>query len=81
MQVATSKQFASGQVCAFPWLPAINKLTEAEAVRRGELPMQVLMQDTTVSDLQKAAEWENVADYLEGITEQHLNVHVPLLKH
>ena len=46
----------------------------------GRMLVQVLMEDTTVSDLQKAAEWEDVAVYLESITEQQLDVYVPLHK-
>ncbi len=80
MQINTSKQLATGQVCAYPWLHAVNKMLEAEAVRRGEPPMQRILDDTTDDDLQHAANWAEVASYLDTITMDNMNVHVPLLR-
>lgn len=68
---------ATGHVCAFPWLHAINKMLEAEAVRRGFPPMQAVVEDTSVDDLQHAANWTAVATYLETITLATLDVHLP----
>ena len=80
MQISTTKQLCTGMVVGFPWLPAINKLVEAEGVRRGESPMQAFVEDTSGSDLQHAADWTDVDQYLESITERDMNRHVPLLK-
>ncbi|DBB00809.1 TPA: hypothetical protein ACH3X1_000738 [Trebouxia sp. C0004] len=38
--ISTSKQVATGHVCVFPWIPTVNKVLEAEAVRRGHPPLQ-----------------------------------------
>ena len=81
LQITTTKQLGTGMVCAFPWMPAINKLVEAEAVRQGEPPMQTFIEDTSVSDLQHAADWADVEHYLQGITEENMNIHLPLLQH
>ena len=80
MQISTTKQLCTGMVVGFPWLPAINKLVEAEGVRRGEPPMQAFVEDTSGSDLQHAADWTDVDQYLISITERDMNRHVPLLK-
>lgn len=68
---------ATGHVCAFPWLHAANKLLEAEAVRRGFPPMQVVVEDTSVDDLHHAASWTAVGTYLEKITLDTVDVHLP----
>ncbi|DBA95502.1 TPA: hypothetical protein ACH3X3_013360 [Trebouxia sp. C0006] len=78
--IHTSKQLAVAQVCGFPWLPAVNKMLEAEAVRRGEPPMRTLLEDTTLDDLENAANWAEVATYLTTITVQDLNLYVPLIQ-
>ena len=55
-------------------------MLEAEAVRRGEPPMRVLLEDLSLDDLQNAANWAEVATYLTTITVDDLNLHVPLIK-
>ncbi|DBA78406.1 TPA: hypothetical protein ACH3X2_007903 [Trebouxia sp. C0005] len=75
--ISTSKQIATGHVCAFPWIPTVYKLLEAEAVRRGHPPMQTYIEDTSVDDLHHAANFTAVASYLETITLESLEVHVP----
>jgi len=80
VQIHTSKQLAVAQVCGFPWLPAVNKMLEAEAVRRGEPPMRTLLEDRTLDDLENAANWAEVSTYLTTITVQDLNLYVPLLQ-
>ena len=41
--------------------------------------MQAVIEDTSVCDLQHAANWTDLIHYLEGITIDSLDVHVPLL--
>ena len=69
---------ATGQVCAFPWVPTVHKLVEAEAVRRGFPPLQAYIEDTSIDDLQHAANWTAVAGYLETVTLDTLEVHIQL---
>ncbi len=64
-------------MCAFPWIPTVNKLLKAEAVRTGHPPMQTYVEDTSVDDLHHAANFTAVASYLETITLENLKVHVP----
>lgn len=79
MQINTPKQLATAQVCAYPWSPGLTKMFEAEAVKRGCTPMHVVLEDTSVHDLQHAANWADAVRYLETIRSEDLNVHVPLL--
>ena len=42
--------------------------------------MRILLEDTTLDDLENAANWAKVATYLTTITVQDLNLHVPLIQ-
>ena len=78
MQINTAKQLATAQVCAYPWMPGLTKMIEAEAVRRGHPPMQTILEDASCDDLQHAANWADAVRYLEGITSNDVGRHVPL---
>lgn len=81
MQVSTCKQLATGFVCAFPWLFRMSSLITALVVREGLPSREELLSDTSVSDLQHAANWATtVPCYLEEITEHNLDIHVPFSK-
>lgn len=80
MQVSTSKQLATGFVCAFPRLMRMSHLVKAIAARRGLSSMQHITADTTICDAQHASNWAKVSQYLEGVTERDLDVHVPFLR-
>ena len=43
--------------------------------------MQSYLEDRTTDDLQHAANWAEAGSYLETITLDSLNVHVPFLKY
>lgn len=78
VQINTAKQLATAQVCAYPWLPGLTKMMEAEAVRRGYPPMQAILEDTSCEDLQFAANWADAVRYLDTITSNDSSRHVPL---
>ena len=42
--------------------------------------MRTLLEDTTLDDLENAANWAEVATYLTTITVQDLNLYVPLIQ-
>ena len=57
----------------------MSKLIKVETTRRGLPSTHELMADTSIDDAQHAANWAlEVSQYLEGITEHDLDVHVPL---
>ena len=80
VQVSTRHQLATGLVCAFPWLFRMSELVKAEAMRRSLPSHQEIIEDTSMSDQQHAANWAEVVLYLESITEHDLDVHVPFLR-
>ena len=80
MQIHTTQQFAAAMVYAYPWTPP-HKAIEMLAADRGEPTVQALLNDTSLDNLQHAANWEDVINYLTTITTDNYHGHVPLLKH
>lgn len=79
MQIHTTKQFAAALVYAYPWSPP-HKAIEVLALDRGEPSIQELMNDTSLDNLQHAANWEEIISYLKSITMDNYHGHVPLVK-
>lgn len=78
LQMHTSEQVAAGMVHAYPWL--LSQLTlKVLAKDRDQPTMQALVADTSVDDLQHAANWEEVIAYLKRITLQNLRDYVLVL--
>lgn len=74
------KQWATAFVYAYPWLPMHTTSLEAIAAERGGEPSQTaLEQDTSIQDLQHAANWEDVVAYLTTLDMESFSRHVPLL--
>ena len=80
LQILTSKQLAIQVVHAYPWLLDKPKLLDALAASRGDLSLQVAANQTGVDELQHAADWQEVEQYLKSFTAQDLHRHVPLLQ-
>ena len=78
MQIQTCKQHAVGIVYSYPWIPAKHKMLEVLAAQRGEPPLQRYLDGDGLDELQHAANWVQVADYLRTINASNLLVHMPL---
>ena len=79
MQILTSEQSARGMVYAYPHWPKHDIMLEELAQGRGQPSMQELLEDTSVDDLQHAANWEQVIAYAKTVTLANIHEHVPLL--
>ncbi|DBA81179.1 TPA: hypothetical protein ACH3X2_006997 [Trebouxia sp. C0005] len=77
--IQTSRQQAIMLVHAYPFVTHKDKLVSVLAEQHGEPSVQALLSDTTKSDLQHAAEWQQAADYLDTITVATMHLHQPLL--
>ena len=78
VQIQTCKQHAVGIVYSYPWIPAKHKMLEVLAAQRGEPPLQRFLDGDGLEDLQHAANWLQIADYLRTIDSSNLLMHVPL---
>ena len=79
MQILTSQQLAIQVVHAYPWLLEKPRLLDVLAASRGELTAQALKDSAGLDDIQLAANWQEVEQYLNCFTAQDLQRHVPLL--
>ena len=79
MQIQTCKQHATLIVHSYPAIPEKGRLLELLAAQRGEPSKEELMQPAGLDNLQHAANWQQVTDYLKFVNEDKLNQHVPLL--
>ena len=80
MQILTAKQHAIGIVHSYPWIPEKHRLLELLAARRGEPTAEALTQSAGMDNLQHAANWQQIEDYLKTVTVHNMNRHIPLLK-
>jgi len=79
VQILTSKQLAVQVVHAYPWLLDKPRFLDVLAASRGELTAQALKESAGLDDLQLAANWQEIEQYLTCFTAQDLQRHVPLL--
>lgn len=80
MQILTAKQFATATVYAYPFCHKHDAILEQLAADRGEPSVQALLEDTSVDDIQHAANWQEVVKYLTTIKLEDLSHHTPLLQ-
>ena len=80
MQILTSKQHAIGIVHSYPWIPEKHRLMELIASKRGEPAAEMLTQSAGLDNLQHAANWQQVDEYLKTVTAHNMNQHLPLIK-
>ncbi|KAL0026893.1 hypothetical protein WJX77_009653 [Trebouxia sp. C0004] len=78
--ILTSKQLAIQVVHAYPWLLDKPRLLDVLAASRGELTAQALKDSARLDDVQLAANWQEIEQYLTCFSAQDLQRHVPLLK-
>lgn len=78
LQVHTSEQYAAGIVCAYPIVPRHKKWPEALAAQAGEPSIRELMTDDSLDDVQHAANWDALLDYLSHLTFEQKQEHVQL---
>ena len=79
VQIMTSEQCAKAMVYAYPHWPKHWLMMDQLAGERGWPSKQQLLEDTSVDDLQHAANWEEVVRYASTITMETIHDHVPLL--
>ena len=80
MQILTAKQHSTGIVHSYPFIPEKHRLLELLASKRGEPAAEALTQSAGLDDLQHAANWQQVEDYLKTVTAQNMYQYIPLIK-
>ncbi len=80
IQVLTAKQHAMGIVHSYPWIPEKHRLLELLAAKNGEPTAEALTQSAGLDNLQHAANWQQIDEYLKTVTVHNMNQHVPLIK-
>lgn len=78
--VLTAKQHAIGIVHSYPWIPEKHRLLELLAAKSGEPTAEALTQSAGLDNLQHAANWQQIDEYLKTVTVHNMNQHVPLIK-
>ena len=66
-------------VHAYPFVTHKDKLVSVLAEQHGEPTVQALLSDTTKTDLQHAADWQQAIDYLKTISVATMHMHQPVL--
>ena len=67
------------QVHAYPFIANKDKLVSILAEQHGEPSVQSLLSDTSQSDVQHDADWQQVSNYLNTITSANMHLQQPLL--
>lgn len=67
-------------VHAYPYVAHKDRVVGMLAEQRGEPSMNTLLSDTSKSDLQHAADWQQVTAYLDSISMANMHMHQPLLR-
>ena len=80
LQIQTTRQHAVSVVHSYPWIPEKGRVLEVMAASIGEPPSELLMQPNGLDDLQHAANWQQVEEYLKTVNMSNLHLHVPLLQ-
>ena len=66
-------------VHAYPFVTHKDKLVSVLAEQHGEPTVQALLSDTSKTDLQHAADWQQAIDYLNTISTATMHMHQPVL--
>ena len=77
MQIQTSLQHVASVVGHYPRVFNISALMESLAQQHGEPPPATLMQTAVLDDLQLAANWEAVVDYVAHMNADGMHGHIP----
>ena len=80
LQILTAKQHAIGIVHSYPFIPEKHRLLELLASKRNEPTAEALTESAGLDNLQHAANWQQVEDYLKTVTAQNMYQYIPLIK-
>lgn len=80
LQIQTTRQHAIGIVHSYPWIPEKGRILEVMAAQIGEPSSELLMRPNGLDDLQHAANWQQIEDYLKTVNMSNLHLHVPLVQ-
>ncbi|KAL3132930.1 hypothetical protein ABBQ38_006844 [Trebouxia sp. C0009 RCD-2024] len=78
--IITAKQHAIGIVHSYPFIPEKHRLLELLVAIRHEPTVEALTQSTGLDDLQHAANWQQIDEYLKTVTVQNMHQYIPLIK-
>lgn len=80
MQITTSLQQAVATVHQYPRTPDSKVLLELLAQRHKEPSLESLARPPDVDDLQQAANWQAVIQYIENLDASSVHGYSPLIK-
>ena len=80
LQIQTTRQHAVSVVHSYPWIPEKCRILEVLAANTSEPPSELLMHPNGLDDLQHAANWQQIEEYLKTVNTSNLHLHVPLLQ-
>lgn len=80
MQIITARQHAIGIVHSYPFIPEKHRLLELLVAKRNEPTVEALTQSAGLDDLQHAANWQQIDEYLKTVTVQNMHQYIPLMK-
>lgn len=80
LQILSARQHAIGIVHSYPFIPEKHRVLELLASKRNEPTAEALTQSAEVDDLQHAANWQQIEEYLKTVTAQNMNQYIPLIK-
>ena len=80
VQITSSVQQAKGMVHQYPRAPNTKALLEVLAKLQQEPSVESLAQPSDLDDLQLAANWEAVVEYVEGLEASGVHGYAPFCK-
>ena len=80
LQILSARQHAIGIVHSYPFIPEKHRVLELLASKRNEPTAEALTHPAEVDDLQHAANWQQIEEYLKTVTAQNMNQYIPLIK-
>ena len=80
LQILSARQHAIGIVHSYPFIPEKHRVLELLASKRNEPAAETLTQSVGVDDLQHAANWQQIEEYLKTVTAQNMNQYIPLIR-
>lgn len=80
MQIPTLVQQAMSMVKPFPYIAEKPRIFELLAMQRGEPSAEQLMQPAGLDNIQHNARWQRIVNYLATVTDNNLDLHVPIIR-
>ena len=66
-------------VHSYPFIPHKDKIMDAVAELHNEPSVESLLNNTSKSELEHSADWQQVVQYLQAVNMGNMHLHVPLL--